>query len=218
MQRLLSALDRMNRALPWSHTDAYAGLVLHQARKTQRGGGSSALDVGCGTGRLLRRLAECFPQAVGIEADAVTAGLAAAAVATFPAATVVNARFPVADGRRYDFVSMVAVLHHLPLADGIAAVREVVAPGGRLVIVGVYREARADALFSVISLLLNPLIGMILHPRPADRTLEQLRAPAMPASEPYREIRSALRAALPGVRVRRGFFWRYVATWQAPRT
>lgn len=213
--RVVGWLNRVNQAHPWSHNDAYAGFVLRRAARTLREGGTSALDIGCGTGNLLRRLAERFPHVLGIEADPITAELAAAAVRTLPAASVVSASFPLADGRRYDFVSVVAVLHHLPLRAGIEAVREVVAPGGRLVIVGAYREEPSDAAFSLVSLLLNPIIGLIRHPRRAEALPDNMNAPAVPASDSYREIRDALGVALPGVRVRRGLFWRYTATWHA---
>jgi SAM-dependent methyltransferase len=136
---------------------------VRQAIQTLRGGGTTALDIGCGTGNLLRRLAPIFPRVVGIEADSATAALAAAAVLPWPTAAVVNASSP-ADSQRYDFVSMVAALHHLPLLAGIEAARATVGPGGRLVIVGVYREERTDVLLSVISLVLNPIIGLMRHP------------------------------------------------------
>ena len=107
------------------------------------------------------------------------------------------------------------MLHHLPLGRGIDAARAAVAPGGRLAIVGVYREERTDALFSTISLVLNPIIGLVRHPRRAARLPENMAAPVAPATDFYRLIREALHAALPGVKVRRGLFWRYIATWRA---
>lgn len=186
---------------------------MRHAKRALHEGGTVALDVGCGTGNLLRRLAPLFPRVVGIEADPDTAGRAAAAVLQWPAATVVNANFP-ADSRIYDFVSMVAVLHHLPLKEGVQAARAAVAPGGRLVIVGVYREEASDALLSIISLALNPLIGILLHPRPASQLPPAMSAPTAQATDSYRDIRTALSAELPGVKVHRTLFWRYVATWQ----
>lgn len=213
---ILRALDRVNREHPWSHNDFYAGFVLRQARRAVRDGGTSALDVGCGTGNLLRRLAGLFPQVVGIEADPATAALAAEAVRALPTASVVSASFPLQDGRRYDFVSLVAVLHHLPLREGIAAIRDAVAPGGRVAIVGVFREQPSDAVFSIASLLLNPVIGLTRHPRRASVLPDNMTAPAVPAADSYRQIRDALRAGLPGIRVRRGLFWRYTASWRAP--
>jgi SAM-dependent methyltransferase len=217
LTRLLTALDRINQRHPWSHNDAFSGFVLRQAQRTVREGGSTALDIGCGTGNLLRRLAPLFSQVVGIEADPETAGRAAAAVLPWPTATVVNADFP-ADSQVYDFVSMVAVLHHLPLTEGIRAARSAVAPGGRLVIVGAYREEAPDAPFSIISLALNPLIGLLLHPRPARRIPQNMGAPTADATDSYRQIKEALTAELPGVKARRTLFWRYLAVWQNPQS
>jgi SAM-dependent methyltransferase len=213
MTRLLCAIDRINQRHPWSHNDAYSGLVVRQAKRARREGGATALDVGCGTGNLLRRLAPLFPRAVGIEADPATAALAEAAVLPWPAATVVNASFPV-DSHRYDFVSMVAVLHHFPLVAGIQAARRAVAPGGRLVIVGVYREEPTDALFSITSLVLNPIIGLLRHPWPSAQLPPNMSAPAVPATDAYSRIKNALQAGLPGAKVHRRLFWRYMATWQ----
>jgi SAM-dependent methyltransferase len=213
MTRLLAAMDRINQRHPWSHNDAFSGFVLRHAKRTIREGGATALDVGCGTGNLLRRLAPLFPQVVGIEADRETAALATAAVIPWQSATVVNANFP-ANSRRYDFVSLVAVLHHLPLLAGIKAARAAVAPGGRLVIVGVYREEPTDAAFSIISLALNPIIGLLRHPRPASRLPQSMSAPVVPATNTYQQIKDALTAELPGVQVHRALFWRYLAIWQ----
>ena len=134
MARLLHAIDGVNQTHPWSHNDAYSRYVMRHAKQTLREGGTTALDVGCGTGSLLGRLAQHFPHVVGIEADPATAAIATSAVGPWSSATVINATFP-ADSQRYDFVSMVAVLHHLPLGRGIDAARAAVAPGGRLTII-----------------------------------------------------------------------------------
>lgn len=216
MTRLVDAVDRFNQRHPWSHNDAYSGLVVRQAKRALRKGGTTTLDVGCGTGNLLRRLAPLFPEVVGVEADPGMAELAAAAVLPWPTALVVNATFP-ADSRGYDFVSMVAVLHHLPLDAGIKAARGSVAPGGRLVIVGVYREGSTDALFSIASVLLNPVIGLLRHPRPSTQLPPNMSAPAVPATDTYRRIKNALEVGLPGAKVHRTLFWRYVAIWQNDR-
>ena len=40
---------------------------------------------------------------------------------------------------RFDLITMVAVLHHLPLAPALDQVRQLLAPGGRLLVVGLAR-------------------------------------------------------------------------------
>lgn len=44
-----------------------------------------------------------------------------------------------------------------------------------------------------------------------------MSAPAVPATDTYRRIKNALEAGLPGAKVHRTLFWRYVAIWQNDR-
>ena len=213
---LLRLLHRINRAHPWSHNDAYTPLVVLAARRVRRAGGTSALDIGCGTGNLVTRLARELPQVTGLEPDRRTADLAAAATAHLPAVRIEQAPFPQPETRRFDLVSMVAVLHHMPLTDGLRAARQSVAPGGRLIVIGTYRETPSDWPLSLLSLALNPLIGMILHPHSVGGLPQHMAAPTTSATDTYRDIACAFRAELPGVWIHRGMFWRYVASWRAP--
>ena len=149
--RILRTLSRINEAHPWSHNNAYAPFVLYQAWRARRAGAVTGLDVGCGTGDLLRRLARVLPQVSGLEPDPATAEKASAATRGLDNATVVSGSFPTTEPSRYDFVSMLAVLHHLPLEDGIRAAKESLKPGGRLVIVGCF-EGPAAQWSEVLSL------------------------------------------------------------------
>lgn len=214
--RILRTLSRINEAHPWSHNNAYAPFVLYQAWRARRTGAVTGLDVGCGTGDLLRRLARVLPQASGLEPDPATAEKASAATRGLENATVVSGSFPTTEPSRYDFVSMLAVLHHLPLEDGIRAAKESLKPGGRLVIVGCF-EGPAAQWSEVLSLGFNPLVGLLLHPRRATRIPECMTAPTAKATDSFERIRDALVSSLPGVRIRRGLFWRYTAVWVAPK-
>lgn len=89
-------------------------------------------------------------------------------------------------------------------------------PGGRLVIVGLSRETRRDAPWSLVSTLLNPLIGMLLHPRPDGTMPLGMTARAIDPEQTLEEIREVAGRVLPGVRIRRGLFFCYTLTWQQP--
>lgn len=107
-----------------------------------------------------------MPEIVGIKRDAETFTRARDTVAEIENATVRIAPFD-SDAFRdepFDLVTFVAVLHHLPLAETLEVARRLLRPGGRLVIVGLAREVPADLPWSVSSVLLNPLIGLIRHP------------------------------------------------------
>ena len=108
-------MGRFNDAHPWSHNDAYAALVLHHARRVRATGGTEALDVGCGTGNLVRRLAGVFPAVTGIEPDASTAEKARRTTADLANVRILNQPFGESCRNRYDLITFVAVLHHLPL-------------------------------------------------------------------------------------------------------
>lgn len=211
----LAVLDRVNAAHPWSHNDAYAGFVVRHTRAVRRRGGATAVDVGCGTGNLLAELAEVFPSVIGIEPDPATAAIAAR---RFAGTTVQihDRAFGSEPPDAYDLIVFVASLHHMPLRQALQEARAAIRPGGRVVIIGVARETSRDALRSVVSSLLNPLIGLLRHPARATDVPAHMNAPTAAASESFDEIREVAAEVLPGIRMRRRLFWRYTASWVAP--
>ncbi|TCC03000.1 class I SAM-dependent methyltransferase [Kribbella soli] len=215
-QRALATLARFNDAHPWSHNDAYAALVLHHARRVRAAGGTEALDVGCGTGNLVRRLAGVFPAATGIEPDASTAAQARRTTADLTNVRILTQPFNELQGNRYDLITFVAVLHHLPLKATLEKTRELLRPGGRLVVVGISREAPADLPWSIASMVLNPIVGIAKHPRRSHTIPAHMTAPTAMAEESFEEIALAAEHTLPGARLRRSLFWRYTLCWKAP--
>jgi SAM-dependent methyltransferase len=86
----------------------------------------SALDFGCGVGRLTRALARRVPDVVGVDAAPSMLRLAAEAV---PSATFLS-EIP---ERRFDFVCSLIVFQHIPLREGYRLVDQllgIVADGG----------------------------------------------------------------------------------------
>jgi SAM-dependent methyltransferase len=209
----LSLLDRFNRRHPWSHNDHYGAWVAGQVA-----GARHVLDVGCGTGNLVARLRRRATTVTGLEPDAATARVAAERFADDPAVTVVHADFAGRDPeRRWDAITLVAVLHHLPLVPTLRELRGCLTPGGRLVVVGCYREAGpADLLTAVPSMVANPVIGLVKHPTRAEAPPLHMTAPTAEPRETLADIRAAAARELPGARVRRGLFWRYTLVYEAP--
>ncbi|MFE6994759.1 class I SAM-dependent methyltransferase [Microbacterium sp. NPDC057659] len=217
MRRLLAAVGRFNAAHPWSHNDAFARYVLRHARAVGRAGGRTALDVGCGTGNLVVRLSEVLPQVIGLEPDPGTAATAKARFAASDLVRVEERRFGDEPDAAYDLIVFVASLHHMPLRATLRQAKRALRPGGRVVIVGVAAETRADLPRSVASLVLNPIIGFVRHPRLASAPPAAMRAPTAEPDETFDEVRAVLVEELPGARMRRRLFWRYTAHWIAPR-
>ncbi|MEU2037177.1 class I SAM-dependent methyltransferase [Nocardia niwae] len=184
----------------WNHNTHYHPWLLKQVPPSAR----TALDIGCGDGLLARKLARRGLTVTGIDVDAET-------LAQTPDAAGVS--LEQADFLDYagsfDVVTAVATLHHVPLREGITALRRLVAPGGVLAVVGLWNMTlRGD--FHYLPLL--PAIRMtdLLH---------RAGGPGVAMRDPvdrYAEIRSAAAELLPGARIRRRLMWRYTLLWHKP--
>jgi 2-polyprenyl-3-methyl-5-hydroxy-6-metoxy-1,4-benzoquinol methylase len=216
LSRLIEALHRFNAAHPWDHNARYHRWLLRQLPR----GAGRALDVGCGSGELVRRLAERRAEAVvGVDADA---GILERAREATPADAPVAYTLAEAPSRLppgpYDVITCVAVLHHLPLAESLVRFREELASGGTLVVVGCARaEGALDHALGLAAVALNPLIGWVKNRgRPASHRPVSMTAPVRDPEMTFAEIGRAARRILPGVRLRRRLFWRYTLVWRAP--
>ena len=207
-------LRRVNDRHPWSHNDHFHGWILRRLpARRQR-----ALDVGCGAGLLLSRLRGHFDEILGVDADAAMAAVSAERFAGDPVVSVRHARFEDVDDT-FDTITMVAVLHHLPLEPTLRHASELLEPGGRLLVVGLARaDTLTDFAWDLVSSLLNPLVGMAKHPQPVTKPVDD-DGPLLPmrdAAETFTEISRAARVVLPGARVRRRLFFRYTLEWTWP--
>lgn len=174
---VIEKIDGFNRAHPWSHNDLYHRWVLRQLP----GRKSRTIDVGCGTGNLVRAISARAEVAEGIDAD--------------PA------------------VIAIAVVHHLPLAGALAHMRSLLAPGGKIVVVGCYRlTTRTDHLVGLAAVPANMIIGY-LKAAHATEARVAMSARTAPARTTLAEIRNAAARVLPGARIRRRLFWRYSLTF-----
>lgn len=204
---LLARLGAFNRRHPWSHNDHFHGWLLRHL-PDRRG---CALDVGCGRGDLIEALAARFERVEGVDVDVEMANAAAQRFAGQPSISIHQIPFDDVHGS-FDLITMVAVLHHLDLGSALTRARELLNPDGRLLVIGLPKIVGApELIWDLPSLALNPIIGVIKHPRAA---LEQ--QPPFPVAEPtmsYAEIKNAVHLLLPGARLCRRFFFRYTLAW-----
>ncbi len=83
-------------------------------------------------------------------------------------------------------------------------------PGGRLIVIGCFRDAGPiDWATGCVSSVMNLIVGKIKHPHPSDQFPIEMTAPTAEPCETLTEIRSAAKKCLPGARIRRRLFWRY---------
>ena len=214
LPRILGALERFHAARPWDHNAHFHGWIMRQLpRRFGR-----ALDVGAGSGDLARLLAGRAQAVQGVDADPGI--VARARELTSPSAPVT---YTVADALTgtppgpYDVITCVATIHHLPFEDALVHFRELLAPGGTLVVVGLARpRSRGDYVFDLLSVPANVAMALIKNrgrtvPRPVAMT-----APFRPATMTFAEIVRTAQRLLPGVRLRRRLFWRYTLVWRRP--
>ncbi|MDT9682284.1 class I SAM-dependent methyltransferase [Streptomyces sp. TRM76323] len=213
-ERVLRGLQRFNDAHPWDHNAHYHPWILRQLPR--RAG--TALDAGCGSGDLARLLAGRARHVDGVDTDP---RIVARARELTPSGAPVT--FHVADALTgpphdaYDVITCVAALHHLPFTEALTAFRRRLAPGGTLVVVGLFRaRTLTDHLLGALAVPLNAAVGWS---RNKGRAAPRPVAPAArtrPAEMCYDDIVREARRILPGARLRRRLFWRYTLVWRHP--
>ena len=192
----------------YNHNDHYTELLLRQAPRGCR----AALDVGCGEGRLLLKLAAVSDEVVGIDPDAASIGVArqtAAGVAELIHGDFLDHAF---GDRHFDFITAVASVHHMPLSQALQKMSGVLRPRGTVGVVGLYRTATlADHLIELAAVPVNAGLAW-------SRSSSPMSAPAIDPTLPLQEIRTTAARILPGVKIRRLLLWRYLLTWTKPGT
>ncbi|WP_125776505.1 class I SAM-dependent methyltransferase [Antribacter gilvus] len=217
----------MTRDPFWNHNTHFHPEILRHAA-----GAASALDVGCGEGLLTRRLAAAgVGRVVGLDLDPAEVARAEALAdgdprLTYVAADVLTGHDPAGhdpaghdparhDGTAHDLgtfdvVACIATLHHVDLAKGLTALRDLVAPGGVLMVVGLSRPGSAlDLAFDLASV---PVAAVARHVRGE----WEHGSPVADPAETFGQVRHAAGDLMPGARVRRRLYWRYTLEWRRP--
>jgi 2-polyprenyl-3-methyl-5-hydroxy-6-metoxy-1,4-benzoquinol methylase len=195
----------------WNHNTAFHEELVADAKV--RGG--RVLDIGCGDGLLLQRLAPFVQQVVGIDLDTRTIVRAQTRFAGTLNVTLINGDFlampaPSQD-ERYSTIICVATLHHMELRTALLKMRQVLAPGGRLLIVGLAADK------SIMDFVISGLL--VLPIRIKDRLhggMQEIGVRIAAPKESLNEIRQAAHEVLPGAIIRRRFYYRYLITWNKP--
>ncbi|GGZ46526.1 methyltransferase [Streptomyces inusitatus] len=195
----------------WNHNAHYHPLVLDALPP----GCATALDIGCGEGLLARRLARRVPSVTGVDLSGEM--IARARDTGPPSVTFARADFrdpahEALPAGGFDFVSAVAVVHHVDFSEAVAAIDRLLAPGGRLMIIGLARDRTPlDWLLSAAAVPAARLRAR----RHGGETVPS----GMPVQTPamtWSAVHHTARRLLPGSRFRRHLLWRYSLTWSKP--
>jgi len=200
----------------FSHNDFYHRFLLRQVPP----GRGRALDVGCGTGLFTRRLARHFRAVEGIDRASEVIAAARALAQDVPNVDYTEADLADHDLGRYDFIACIASVHHMPFAETVTRLRDALAPGGVLAILGCYRQVTpADYLRDLVAipsnLAANAVVAAIARYR-SSSTFPHTPAPVMRPETTLREIKRDARLVLPGAVIRRRVYWRYSLVYRHP--
>ncbi|MED4781217.1 class I SAM-dependent methyltransferase [Brevibacillus choshinensis] len=197
----------------WNHNTAFHDELVANAKF--RGG--RVLDIGCGDGLLLQHLAPFAQEVVGVDPDKETilraqTRLAAVSNVSLVTSDFLEMPFP-SHNERFSTVICVATLHHMELKRALLKMSQFLSPGGRLLIVGLAAEK------SIIDFVIS---GTVLMPiRVMDRLHGGMQDPGVRIAEPKEslaDIRQAAHEILPGVTIRRRFYYRYSLSWDKPKS
>lgn len=191
----------------WNHNVHYHPLVLNAVPDGCR----SALDVGCGEGLLVRKLARRARSVTGVDTSAAMIRLARERSADLDGVTFAEADLLDTTGS-YDFISAVAVLHHLPFDRAVPALVRLLAPGGRLVIIGLARNRTPQDWILSAAGVPAARFRARRHGGKTDPDGMPVQMPSMT----WDEVRREAERLLPGCRFRRHLLWRYSLVWDKP--
>jgi SAM-dependent methyltransferase len=189
----------------WNHNSAYHPWIL-QAAPARR---ASALDVGCGEGLLVQRLATTYDRVVGIDPDPKAVSRARDWAVDVPNIDLFECGLlDYEPAEQFDLVTAIATLHHLDLRAGLRKLASLVRPGGALRIVGLAaNQTPLDLLVDLARVPLVRLSGALHH------EADPIDVAIIDPQQGLREIRAAAEQELPGANLRRGLYYRYLLSW-----
>lgn len=183
------------------------------------------LDVGCGAGAFAAELARRSEQVDALDRSVEM-------IEEAKRHTPGNVNCVLADvladplpGKDYDAIFSISALHHMPLRDALPVFKAALRPGGVLAAIALPRlDLRHELPAEIAAAAGHRLLGVMFL---AQRSLagsggfaKDSACSAMPVvMDPpltTREVAAQAAAILPGVRVRRLLFWRYLLIWQKP--
>jgi ubiquinone/menaquinone biosynthesis C-methylase UbiE len=191
-------------------------MLAHLPARVER-----ALDLGCGTGEIVRRLADRADHVIGLDLSSRMIEIARERSDSTP-----NVEYRVADlmtielaPESFDVVTSVSTFHHLPLAPALERAASWVRPGGWLLVIDLFERT-------------NDLDGFLYSAAwwTVSRALERTRRRQKPSAELQEawrihdandrhptipDVRAAVRS-LPGARVRVRPLWRWTLAWRKP--
>lgn len=199
-----------------THNDHYHDFLLRHLPDQRQ----SALDIGCGTGSLARRLAEQFRHVRGLDLSPEMIR-----IARERATRLSNIDFELADVRdlslvaeSFDCIASIATLHHLPFAEILLKMKHALKPGGILLILDLFEPKGIGDFLSNFAAVPVSVALRLKHqgrllPQRAERDAwsSHERHDSYPTIE---EVNARCTRILPGAQIKKHLLWRYSIVWR----
>ena len=206
--------------LDWDHNAYYQPLLLRRMPQHCR----RVLDVGCGAGAFAVRLAQRAQHVDAVDRSAEMIEEARRRTPDNVHCVLADVLVDPLPSTEYDAIFSITALHHMPLQDALAILAAALRPGGVLVAVALPRpDLRRELPVEIVAAVGARLLGALFLVRrllggPAEDAVRSTMPVVLDLPLTTREVAQQAAAVLPGVRVRRLVFWRYLLTWQKPST
>ena len=192
----------------WNHNTVYHKWILSQVRKNDR-----VLDVGCGDGLLVYKLANKTKEVLGIDKHIPSIEKAKKRIENLKKASIISVGFEDFDyePNSFDAIIFVASIHHMNLETCIDKAIELLKPNGKLLIVGLANPYNVFDKIIEVGRFLPVKIGDIFHEVKGD-----VGAPIMDYKCTLNDIRSIVKTKLPNAKVKQVLYYRYLLKWVKP--
>ena len=191
----------------WNHNTAYYPWVMRQVKQCSR-----ILDVGCGDGLLIEKLAPYHSRIVGLEPDKPSAQKAKCRVWGLAHVEICTIPFEQYDAapNTLDAIVFVASLHHMDPVQALPKAKELLAPGGKLVVVGCAKPKDFMDYVIECARVVPAKIGSWVH---GEKNGGKVGVPILCPAVSYAEICEIVKTHLPNARLSRRLYYRYLLTW-----
>jgi SAM-dependent methyltransferase len=209
--------------LDWDHNAYYHRLLLRQLpQRCQR-----VLDVGCGAGSFAAQLAQRSKRVDAVDRSAAMIEEAKRRTPDNVNCVVADVLVDALPSKDYDAIFSITALHHMPLPGALPVLADALRPGGILAAVALPRpDPRRELPVEIVAAVGHRLLGAVFLAKrllgsdgsfakdPDRSSMPVVMDPPLTT----REVADVAGALLPGVRVRRLLFWRYLLIWRKPIT
>jgi SAM-dependent methyltransferase len=207
--------------LDWDHNAFYHQLLLRQMPQCCR----RVLEVGCGAGDFAAQLARRSEQVDALDRCAEMIEVAKRRTPGNVNCVVADVLADPLPGTGYDAIFSISALHHMPLQEALPVLEAALRPGGVLAAIALPRlDLRHEMPAEIVAAAAHRVLGALFLAQRSlgsnGRFAKDSTSAAMPVvMDPpltTRQVASQAATLLPGVRVRRLLFWRYLMIWHKP--